>query len=347
MNSNRSPLNLSRYEGCTITGALAVSAFIPDALTVVHGPAGCAHHNLSLLHATLLQQDRLALPRVYATSLGEQDIIFGGEEALERTIEQVLQRNPRAVCVISTCITETIGDDTDAVCGRKWGVPVIHLHSAGFLGGSFNEGFVNALKGIGTLVSPAEAHDGGINIVGEKNLEFEVEENYEEVARLLGLLDLEVNVRFVRNTRVDDISRFSEGSLNILREGALDPIGRHFHEQFGQPYLSGFPVGLQGTRAFLQAIGDACGIKANEAIAAEKALQEEVAADFADLRGEVISLSPFGFQCPEFFLLSEVAGAIGLRIAPEGTEIPVPFGTPVGTAGIRRMLHQWRRFLHA
>jgi nitrogenase molybdenum-iron protein alpha/beta subunit len=347
MNSNASPLNLSRYEGCTITGALAISAFIPDALTVVHGPAGCAHHNLSLLHATMLQHDGLFLPPVYTTGLGEQDIIFGGEEALERTIEQVLQREPKAVCVISTCITETIGDDTDAVCGREWGVPVIHLHSAGFLGGSFNEGFVNALKGIGTLVSPAEVRDGGINIVGEKNLEFEVEENYEEVARLLGLLDLEVNVRFVRNTKIDDISRFSEGCINILREDALEPIGRHFSERLGQPYLSGFPVGLRDTREFLRAVGDACGIDPTGAIAAEESLQEELAGEFADLKGEAISLSPFGFQCPEFSLLSEVADAIDLRIAPEGTEIPVPFGAPVGTAGIRRMLHQWRRFLHA
>jgi nitrogenase molybdenum-iron protein alpha/beta subunit len=347
MNSNPLPLNSSRYEGCTITGALAVSAFIPDALTVVHGPAGCAHHNLSLLHATLLQHDRLPLPSVYATALGEQDIIFGGEGALERTIEEVLQRNPRAVCVISTCITETIGDDTDAVCNRDWGIPVIHLHSAGFLGGSFNEGFVNALKGIGTMVSPADSLDRGINIVGEKNLEFEVEENYEEVARLLELLGLEVNVRFVRNATVDDISRFSGGCLNILREDALEPVGRHFLDRFGQPYLTGFPVGLQGTREFLRAVGDACGVGPEEAIASEEALQEELAADFSDLRGEAITLSPFGFQCPEFSLLSEVADVIGLRIVPEGREIPVPFGAPVGTAGVRRMLHQWRRFIHA
>ncbi|MDG6257309.1 MAG: nitrogenase component 1 [Methanomicrobiaceae archaeon] len=338
---------MSRYEGCTITGALAVSAFIPDALTVVHGPAGCAHHNLSLLHATLLQQDRLFLPPVFSTGLREPDIIFGGEDALQRTIERALERKPRAVCVISTCIAETIGDDTDAVCGRDWGVPVIHLHSSGFLGGSFNEGFVNALKRIAGLVPPAETRDGGINIVGEKNLEFEVEENFEEVARLLGVLDLDVNVRFVRNETVDDISRFSAGCLNILREPALDPIGRHFQEAFAQPYLSGFPVGLQGTREFLRAVGEACGSAADEAIAAEESLQDELSAEFADLDGEAISLSPFGFQCPEFSLLSEVAEAIGLRIDPEGTEIPVPFGAPVGTAGIRRMLHQWRRFLHA
>lgn len=347
MNSKLSPLNLSRYEGCTITGALAVSAFIRDTMTVVHGPAGCAHHNLSLLHATLLQHDRLPLPSVYTTALREQDIIFGGEKALEQTIEEVLRRGPRAVCVISTCITETIGDDTDAVCNREWGVPVIHLHSAGFLGGSFNEGFVNALEGIATLVPPADALDGGINIVGEKNLEFEVEENYAEVARLLGLLDLSVNVRFVRDTTVDDIARLSGGCLNILREAALEPVGRHFSERFGQPYLAGFPVGLGGTVAFLRAVAQACGISAEEAVGAEEALQDELAEDFSDLRGEAISLSPFGFQCPEFSMLTEVARAIGIRVDPEGTEIPVPFGAPVGTAGVRRMLHQWRRFLNA
>ncbi|MDD4252108.1 MAG: oxidoreductase, partial [Methanoculleus horonobensis] len=48
MNSNPSPSNSSRFEGCTLTGALSVLTEVRDAVSVIHGPAGCTHHNFSL-----------------------------------------------------------------------------------------------------------------------------------------------------------------------------------------------------------------------------------------------------------------------------------------------------------
>jgi len=67
MNSNPSPLNSSRFEGCTLTGALSVLTEVRDAVCIIHGPAGCAHHNFSLLHATLFSNDRLEVPRLLST----------------------------------------------------------------------------------------------------------------------------------------------------------------------------------------------------------------------------------------------------------------------------------------
>ena len=69
MISNLLPLNLSRYGGCTLTGALSVTTQVRDAITVVHGPKGCTHHNFSLLHATGLDNDRVLLPDMFSTGL--------------------------------------------------------------------------------------------------------------------------------------------------------------------------------------------------------------------------------------------------------------------------------------
>ena len=105
----------SRTEGCTITGALSVTTQVRDTVTIVHGPKGCTHHNFSLLHATGLDNDRISLPDLISTGISETDIIFGGERALERTLEMVAERDVGGIFVLSTCIIDTIGDDVAAV----------------------------------------------------------------------------------------------------------------------------------------------------------------------------------------------------------------------------------------
>jgi nitrogenase molybdenum-iron protein alpha/beta subunit len=350
MNSNPLRSNTSRFEGCTVTGALAVSAFVTDAVSIVHGPAGCAHHNISLLHYTMLQHDNPAFPSILSSALAENDIIFGGEEALEETLGHAVEKNPAAVFVISTCIADTIGDDVVAVCGKDWGVPVIYLQSSGFLGGTFNEGFTNALKGASRLAEVSGRHDGGVNLIGEKNLEFEVEENFHEIERILRLIDLPVQVRFVRNISTDAIARFGSGCLNVIREAGCGCLAEFFTDRFGMPSIAGFPTGCEGTLTFIAEAARHCGIDPAAAIAEERTRQDEMFGDFSDLRGAGVrfaALDPANAGLPEAALIREICDRLDLRITREGRELPGPWGCPVGTAGIRRMLHQWRRILHA
>ena len=87
MTLNPLPLSISRTGGCTLTGALAVTTGIKDSVTIIHGPPGCAHHNFSLLHATILDNDCMVIPRVMSSGMSEHDVIFGGEEALMKVIK--------------------------------------------------------------------------------------------------------------------------------------------------------------------------------------------------------------------------------------------------------------------
>ncbi len=346
MNSKHLPENTSRFEGCTVMGALSVSAFLDDAVTIVHGPDGCTHINTSLLHTTLLEHDIYTIPRIISSGLGEEEVIFGGEEALAEAIAQACSSGPSAVCVISTCVTETIGDDTAAVCARDWEVPVVHIESSGFLGGTFHSGYSSALFALADFIEPSPSRDRGVNLIGEKNLEFEVEANYAEVARLLGALGLEVNVRFVRNVSPEEIRGMGAGCLNVMREDPQGILSAHFDALTGIPSIPVFPAGLAGTIAFLGEVGGLTGIDASDAIREEEARQEELAGDFSDLAGACITFDSFGFQSAGNDLFEEIAEHLGIHVSPEGTVIPVPFCMPVGTSGIRAMLRQWRRFIN-
>jgi len=347
MNLSVSHTLTSRHGGCTLTGALSVTTQVRDAASIVHGPRGCAHHNFSLLHATHLDHERAVLPALVSSALGESDIVFGGEEALTRTIRSACNRGVPAVFVLSTCVVAAIGDDVEAVCGRDWPVPVIPVRTAGFLGGIFQDGVNNALMTLADLAGSAPGCPC-VNIVGEKNLEYEVEENYAEVVRLLDLLGLPVGIRFVHNIPIGDIASLGAARLNILRDPSLLPVGEHLRQRFGTPYVPSFPAGLSDTLAFLGSVAAACGIDAGEALCTEKDLQDRLLADFADIgdTGGDFSGPVADPECSRAAL--EAARALNIRVGGEtGGRHRLPVDPVVGTSGVRRMLHRWRRAIHA
>ncbi len=348
MSSNPSPSNSSRFEGCTLTGALSVLTQVRDAACIIHGPSGCTHHNFSLLHATLLSNDQLEVPRLLSTRLTENDIIFGGEEALEKTIERALSLAPApaSVFVLSTCIVETIGDDTGAVCAKPRDVPVIAVPTAGFLGGVFETGIRNALSSVASLARPQAGTTLTANLVGEKNLEYGVDENAAEIARLLSRLGIGINLRFVRGIATEDVGRLGAAAVNILREPALRPVGEDLLRRFKTPYVDSFPVGLTGTCRFLEDVGRICGIDASDAVEEERAYQREMLEQFTDIAGSRVCFRPpHPMLDPDpdaETVCAECAAALDLAVDPDGTAIPYPYPAPVGTAGLGRMLHRWR-----
>jgi nitrogenase molybdenum-iron protein alpha/beta subunit len=334
-----------------LTGALAVTTSVTDSVSLIHGPDGCAHHNFSLLHATLLDNGNVRIPRILSSGLKEGDIIFGGEASLALAISRACEEQPGMIFVLSTCITDTIGDDVMGIC-RDSGVNVCYIPTSGFFGGQFEDGFSNALTTIARSVTGEKnrgtcSHDRDgvrVNLIGEKNLEYEVEQNFDEISRLLSLLGVSVNIRYIHEITTEDICDLPLAGLNILREPALAGVGKQLQEQFGIPYIDSFPIGLQGTLQFLRDCGRITGVPSDDAVRNEHEWQLSVIDEFSDLAGDEVHCISSG--CPgESEAIDEIIGRTGLRIREDGTTLPAPVPFPIGTAGIRRMLHRWRRVL--
>jgi nitrogenase molybdenum-iron protein alpha/beta subunit len=281
-----------------------------------------------------------------STGLSEIDIIFGGEGALERTLDAVVKRHVDAVFVLSTCIVDTIGDDVGAICRRDYGVPILPVPSGGFLGGTFQNGVNNALTAIADTAEPCPK-GRCVNIIGEKNLEYEVEENFAEVTRLLTALGIPVNLRFVRDCSMTDITRVGAARLNILRDDDLRPVGERLRQRFATPFIPSFPVGLAGTIGFLESVADSFGVKYLRAVREETVLQEEILTEFNDITGTSIAIDPALKDSATFKLACEVADQIDITIDRDGSRVPLEISPPVGTTGVMRMLHRWRRAIHA
>jgi nitrogenase molybdenum-iron protein alpha/beta subunit len=349
MTSNPLPWSSSRLEGCTLSGALSVTTEVTDGLTLIHGPAGCSQHNASLLHATLLGHDTPHLLRILSSDLDETGVIFGGEGVLAASLGEAVRRDPSVIFVLSTCVVQTIGDDVDGVCRRGWGIPVVPVPSSGFLGGGFGDGMRNALVALGGEACGGAGggdRDGGITIVGEKNLEHDVDENHAEVSRLLALLGERPGLRFVRGMDWSDLGVLPRGRLNILRDPEVRAVGEFLAARFGTPYLESFPVGLSGSLRFIRETAAFLGLDPAEALEEEQGRQEEALSRFEDLKGERVRLFPIpGTGTPPF--AREVADSLGLVLGEDGVPLRLPSPLPVGTAGVVRLLHRWRTVLHA
>lgn len=334
----------SRTEGCTLTGALSVTTSVQDAITVIHGPDGCAHHNFSLLHALHFDNDQLTLPSILSSSLKEQEIIFGGEFALEQTLSGAMGESPSAIFVLTSCVAAAIGDDVRAVCNEVRGCPVVVIPTGGFLGGGFSDGVRSALIALSELGKGGDPN-GTVTLVGEKNLEYEAEANYREVQRLLGLLGVKVCLRFVRNIAVSEIAQLGSSSLNILREESLADVGDLLKDRFGTPYLPSFPLGFEGTLTFLSKVGDALNAGSDRAISMELERQKGIIGQFSELRGRAVNIC-HSDHIPAPFL-SEVLELFDLQVKERGQILTLPDPIPVGTSGLSRMLSRWQRVLHA
>jgi hypothetical protein len=179
------------------------------------------------------------------------------------------------------------------------------------------------------------------------NLEYEVEENYSEIARILSLLRLPVNLRFVHDITVADFSKIGTARLNILRSPALIPVGEFLRDRFGTPFIASFPHGLSGTLSFIESVAETCGFDGSLAAEGERARQAELLAGFSDLRFLHACLDPSLSGEDEIRAAEEIAGALDFTIRRDASVPRLPVGPAVGTAGMRRMLHRWRRAIHA
>lgn len=335
-----------RDSGCTLTGALSVSTEISRCITLVHGPPGCAHHNFSLLHALHAARDRPSPPLLFSTGMSEQEVIFGGEQMLKDALLRAASRGPELICVLSTCVAAMIGDDVDAACEGIYQVPVVHIPTGGFLGGCFLDGHISALISLSRYAEECEP-TLSVNLIGEKTLEFEVDEHYREIHRLLSLIGIPINVRFVCGATFGDLAKVGAASLNILRDPSMGQVGEHLLQQHGIPYHDSFPLGLEGTLQFLERVGAHFSIDVSAAIEKEEAIQRAMMREFSALRGKKVSFMVTPEEGSPFLYGYELAQVLDLDVQEHGDPVPLPHPFPVGTSGIRRLLQRWRRSCHA
>lgn len=274
--------------GCAFEGSQIALFPYADAVHLVHSPATCIGASWET-RATLTSHSENNTVTGYTTDVNTNDIIFGGNQKLEDSINYIVEhKNPKAIFVYETCVTAMIGDDMDNVCARmeeKHGIPIVVIHSPGFVGGKNlgsrlgGESVLHQL--IGTR-EPEEVHPYGINLIGEYN----VTGDMWQYTPILEKIGIKVVSTLAGDGRVENIQMAHTAKLNVIVcAKSLVTLCRKMQEKYQIPYISISFYGKRDTSNAIRSIVNAFGDKellerAEKIIAEEEAKLEEALAPY-------------------------------------------------------------------
>ncbi|MDR3136960.1 MAG: hypothetical protein LBU07_06105 [Coriobacteriales bacterium] len=161
-------LNVNPCKMCMPMGTCMAAYGVRGTLSILHGSQGCATYIRRHMATHFNEPVDIA-----SSSLTEQGTVYGGEENLRKGIDNLIRLySPELVCVSTTCLAETIGEDTKGILER-WRqdnpaseVEVIAVSAPGY-GGSEYEGFFRFSRALLEQIEmrPHNAAPGQLNLI--------------------------------------------------------------------------------------------------------------------------------------------------------------------------------------
>lgn len=251
---------------CSMGGAMATITALPDTIPILHAAGGCAGNiSWALNGGSGLQVGGycggLTVP---SSNVSEREIVFGGDQRLREQIQNTLQiMDGKLYIVITSCVTEIIGDDVKALVSefQDGNTSIISAETGGFKGNSY-DGYDLVLQALvgGYLNRDTPKKKGQVNVFGiVPYMDVFWRGNLEGIRILLEKLGLTVNTFFTEQDRLEEIREAANAELNIV---VSDIYGVEtvvlFQEIFQTPYLiSQLPIGPSASDRFLRQVAQA------------------------------------------------------------------------------------------
>ncbi len=265
--------NMVRSEprhGCAFNGAMSSAVHIKDAVILAHSPKSCAYITYQSVSSTGRRKlfERGALlpvalsPNIDCTEMGQPEIVFGGMEKLESKVRLIKQQRPKAIVIVSACPAGIIGDDIDRMKElSEPGMPIVPIKADGNMSGDFQQGlFLSYLSLARNLIrKDVDEVPGTVNIVAEKALVTNAQQNYELMSGFLDRMGVKVNCRFIYDTTTEALQNFCTAELNLpaYSDYTAKTLRRFFEDEYGSKFYDrGFPIGYDETCTWLREIGD-------------------------------------------------------------------------------------------
>lgn len=271
--------------GCAFEGAQIALFPFADVVHLVHSPSTCIGASWETRQTLTSHKGQNNTVTGYTTDVMTNDVIFGGDKKLEESINYIVEhKNPKGIFVYETCVTAMIGDDMDNTCARmeeKHGIPIVVIHSPGFVGGKNlgsrlgGESVLHQL--IGTR-EPEVIHPFGINLIGEYN----VTGDMWQYTPILEKIGIKIVSTLAGDGRIENIQMAHTAKLNVIVcAKSLISLTRKMQEKYQIPYISISFYGKRDTtnaiRSIVNAFGDEELSKRAEAVIAEEETKLEEA----------------------------------------------------------------------
>ncbi len=318
---------------CQPAGAQFAGIGIKDCIPLVHGGQGCCMF-VRLLFAQHFKENF----DVASSSVHEDAAVFGALPRLEEGVDVMLQRYPdlKIIPIITTCSTETIGDDIDGLiikledgllaekyAGRE--VHLIPVHAPSYAGSQVS-GYGNTILALFKKLAVKGAPSDSLNILtGWVN-----PGDIKEIKHYLAEMDIEATVlpdiEGFDSPMMPDRKTFSEGRTtleelknvsNAKATFALDKYegekaAKFLETQFNVPAIIGpTPIGIKNTDTFLQNLSKITGKEIPQSLIEERGRALDAIADlvhmfFANKKIAIYGHPDLVFALAEFCLEVEL-----------------------------------------
>jgi nitrogenase molybdenum-iron protein alpha/beta subunit len=247
----------THHNSCTLTGAAAFFAGIPDAAIVINGPLWCYFYAQRYVERSCPTVGN----RFYCSQTDNHAVVYGTEDCLMETLQLVKENSPPSVLLIeNSCAISLIGDDTAGIAAQaELPCPIVCMDSGG-LKGAFSEGYQTGAKAYFAkmpLNPRGVVKPHTVNLLGCTLGYYNAANDLRELKRMLQLAGYEVVACPGAGSSTEEIATMTKAELNIVVHEELGGrIAQYLQKEYGMPYVSLLPpYGIEGSISWLRAIG--------------------------------------------------------------------------------------------
>ena len=304
---------------CGLTGIIWLHRKIQDAFFLVVGSRTCAHLIQSAAGVMIFAE-----PRFATAIIDERDLagLADANEELDRVVDQLLGRRPdiRMLFLVGSCPSEVIKLDLSRAAQRLNAIHAPDVRVLNYSGSgietTFTQGEDACLAALVPIL-PRPAKDAAPELLVVGALAEVVED---QIGRLFEAMGVGA-VRFLPPRSATDLPPVGPGTSFLLAQPFLAETARALAERGATWLPAPFPLGAEGTTAWLRAAADARGIAPSRFDAATRPARARAEAAVAKYREQLAGRSVFFFPDSqlEIPLARFLASEMGMRLTEVGT----------------------------
>ncbi len=243
---------------CGLTSIVWLHRKIQDAFFLVVGSRTCAHLIQSAAGVMIFAEPR------FATAIIEERDLAGmadANEELDKVVDRLLARRPdiKLLFLVGSCPSEVIKLDLSRAAARlsKRHAPSVRVlnYSGSGIETTFTQGEDACLAAMVQEAPPLAATDGpALLVVGA--LADVVEDQFRRTFEAMGVGP----VAFLPARRAEDQPAIGSGTRYLLAQPFLGDTAKALDDRGATRLPAPFPLGVEGTTAWLKAAADAWGV---------------------------------------------------------------------------------------
>lgn len=305
---------------CGLTSIVWLHRKIQDAFFLVIGSRTCAHLIQSAAGVMIFAEPR------FATAILEERDLAGmadADDEIDRVVARLLERRPdiKLLFLVGSCPSEVIKIDLSRAAARlsrrhSPGVRVLNYTGSG-VETTFTQGEDMCLATLAPCLPDEQANaKRSLLVVGA--LADVVEDQFARLFDVLGIAP----TRFLPMRRAADLPPVGPNTSFLLAHPFLRDAARALEERGAKRIDACFPLGVEGTTAWLRATADAFGVPREKFEAATAPARARALAALESRRATLAGKSVF------FFPDSQLEPALARFLSREMSMRLVEVGTP-------------------